>query len=162
MSPGCGSPREQRTRCTAAACCDQGLASCGGHGSPRRARAAAGALGELAVAVESCVGAARRGGPAFSRLEPSVKVRPERPWRAGRPNRPAHGPWCTAAQRSALQPSLGATATDAPRPARPRAPQAHVEDLLRRATAKAWCRAHGREPAPPRLHPAIQRTIREW
>jgi hypothetical protein len=40
--------------------------------------------------------------------------------------------------------------------------QAYVEDLLRRTTIKAWCTTHGKEPAPPRLHPAILRTIREW
>lgn len=40
--------------------------------------------------------------------------------------------------------------------------QAHVEELLRRSTAKAWCATRGKEIAPPKLHPVILRTIREW
>ncbi|KAI8462459.1 MAG: hypothetical protein J3K34DRAFT_500515 [Monoraphidium minutum] len=35
-------------------------------------------------------------------------------------------------------------------------------ELLRRSDLKAWAGARGRALRPPRLHPAILRTVREW
>lgn len=40
--------------------------------------------------------------------------------------------------------------------------QAHVAELLRRSNTRWWASTRGKELAPPRLHPAILRTIREW
>ena len=40
--------------------------------------------------------------------------------------------------------------------------QARAAAALWRAHAKAWSSARGKELPPPRLHPTILRTIREW
>ncbi|GBF95881.1 hypothetical protein Rsub_08472 [Raphidocelis subcapitata] len=40
--------------------------------------------------------------------------------------------------------------------------RAHVAELLRRSNTRWWASSRGKELAPPKLHPAILRTIREW
>jgi hypothetical protein len=40
--------------------------------------------------------------------------------------------------------------------------QARICAQLARAGARSWCAARGKELRPPRLHPTILRTVRDW
>jgi len=40
--------------------------------------------------------------------------------------------------------------------------QEHVSELMRQANTRWWAGLHGKNLPPPRLHPAILRTISEW
>ena len=43
-----------------------------------------------------------------------------------------------------------------------RRPQDNLKHVLLHAQYQRWCEAHGKLMRPPKLHPAIYRTVREW